>query len=67
MFVFDERRKSLGASFKKRFTYLCDKPSSDTLSPMRGSDRQTIDVSAPSVPSADYRSDNLAVDRGDQK
>jgi hypothetical protein len=67
MLVFDERRESLGASFKKRCTYLCDEPSSDTLSPMRGRDCKTIDVPAPSVPSADYRSDNFAVKRRDQK
>jgi hypothetical protein len=67
MFMFDERRESLGASFKQRCTYLSDESSSDTLSPKRGSDCQTIDVSAPSVPSADYRSDNLAIDRCDQK
>jgi hypothetical protein len=67
MFMFDERRESLGAPFKKRCTYLSDEPSSDTLAPKRGSDCQTIDASAPSVPSADYRSDNLAVDRCDQK
>jgi hypothetical protein len=62
MFVFDERGELLGASLKKRCTYLSDEPSSDTLSPMRGSDCKTIDVPAPSVPSADYRSDNFAVD-----
>lgn len=67
MFVFDEGRESLGASFKKRRTYFSDESSSDTLSPMRGSDCKTIDVPAPSVPSADYRSDNSAVDGRDQK
>src|SRR5215472_16395782 len=67
VFVFDERREPQGAPFKKRCAYLSDEASSDTLSPMRGSDCQTIDVPAPPVPSADYRSDNLVVDRCDQK
>ena len=67
MFVFDEGRESLGAPFKKCCAYVSDQTPSDTLSPMCGSDCQTIDVSAPSVPSADYRSDNFAVDRCDQK
>jgi hypothetical protein len=43
MFVFDEGRESLGASFKKRCTYFSDQSSSDTLSPMRGSDCKTIE------------------------
>jgi hypothetical protein len=67
MFVFDECRESLRASFKKRCTYFCDEPSSDTLSPMRWGDCKTIDVPAPSVPSADYRSDNFTINRRDQK
>jgi hypothetical protein len=67
MFVLDERRKSLSASFKKRCTYLSDEPPSETFSPMRGSDCKTIDVPAPSVPPADYRSDNFVFNRCDQK
>ena len=54
MVMLDKGRESRGAFGEKLSTYLRYEPPCNSLSPMLGCHRQAVDVSTPSVPSADH-------------
>jgi hypothetical protein len=67
MLVLYQGRKSLGAFVEKRPAYLLHQPACYTLPPAFGRHRQAIDITPPSVPSTDYRTDYPAVDYRDKE
>jgi hypothetical protein len=67
VFKLNQRRHSVSSAVKQRIAYLCHQMPCHTLSPILGCYGKTIDVAAPSVPSAYHRTDDSTVDYRYQK